>query len=196
MQEQELIRDDVLRSYIDEVFSVYDSNKSGTLNPNEITGFFNALFSSLGVNVTLQPAQALEALRSVCPIYNGTINKEQLFDAFKALLILYLRHHIALPTPHKCQEATTTHPTNPITAEEEAGATTTAIWGVTFNRGRHGRVRWPGLPRYVQWAIPQPVPQVILPPTPALSYGTYNVDPTTQTQYPQRLAQTQQKAQP
>jgi Ca2+-binding EF-hand superfamily protein len=38
--------DNILRMYIDEVFSAYDSDRSGSLDKRELVGFFNRLFQS------------------------------------------------------------------------------------------------------------------------------------------------------
>lgn len=35
------IDDNILRMYIDEVFMVYDKDRSNTLDPRELAGFFN-----------------------------------------------------------------------------------------------------------------------------------------------------------
>ena len=46
-------QDEMLRSYIKEVFQKYDKTKKGTLNQFEMTEFFNDLFKSLGLNTTI-----------------------------------------------------------------------------------------------------------------------------------------------
>jgi Ca2+-binding EF-hand superfamily protein len=80
------IKDEILKSYIEQIFSRYDSNTSGTLNPNEMTGFFNDLFKSLNIPLVLSAQQSLEAIKAVYPAYNGTVNRDELFTAFKVLL--------------------------------------------------------------------------------------------------------------
>ena len=57
------IQDEMLKTYIDSVFSKYDTDNSGSLDGNEITFFFNDLFKSLNMNVVINQSQAMEAVR-------------------------------------------------------------------------------------------------------------------------------------
>ena len=41
------IKDDVLKKYIDEIFNLYDPQRTGNLNASNITNFFNDLFRSV-----------------------------------------------------------------------------------------------------------------------------------------------------
>jgi hypothetical protein len=36
-----MMDDNTLRAYVDQVFLKFDSNRSGTLEPQELAGFFN-----------------------------------------------------------------------------------------------------------------------------------------------------------
>ena len=47
------LKDQMLKSYIDQIFDKYDADKSGALDQKEITNFFNDLFKSLGMNITV-----------------------------------------------------------------------------------------------------------------------------------------------
>ena len=49
----------MLKSYIDQIFDKYDADKSGALDQKEMTNFFNDLFKSLGMNITVNEKQAL-----------------------------------------------------------------------------------------------------------------------------------------
>lgn len=51
-----------------------------------MTSFFNDLFKSLNINITVNEQQALEAIKSIDANYDGTVNKEELFNAFRAML--------------------------------------------------------------------------------------------------------------
>ena len=53
------IQDQMLKSYIDNIFDKYDTDRSGTLDEKEMTFFFNDLFKSLGMNVTINEQQSL-----------------------------------------------------------------------------------------------------------------------------------------
>lgn len=70
------IKDEVLKSYIDQIFARYDTNNVGTLNPNEMTNFFNDLFKSLNMGITVSPQQSLEVIKTVYPNYNGTVTRD------------------------------------------------------------------------------------------------------------------------
>ena len=39
--------DNILKMYIDEVFAVYDKDRSGKLDKNQLVNFFNGLFASM-----------------------------------------------------------------------------------------------------------------------------------------------------
>lgn len=76
MYQSPAIKDDVLKSYIEQIFTRYDSNSTGALNPNEMTSFFNDLFRSLNIPLALSAQQSLEAIKAVYPAYNGTVNRD------------------------------------------------------------------------------------------------------------------------
>lgn len=79
------LMDQFLRSYIDDVFQKYDKDKSGSLDAQEMTYFWKDLFQKLGMpsNITLQDSQA--AIKSIDLDGNGTIEKDELFRAFKMI---------------------------------------------------------------------------------------------------------------
>lgn len=66
----------MLRSYINEVFINYDKDQSGTLDPNQMTNFFNDLFKSLGIPMVITQKQAMESIRSIDSNFDGKIDKE------------------------------------------------------------------------------------------------------------------------
>ena len=53
------LQDQMLKSYIDNIFDKYDTDHSGTLDEEEMTKFFNDLFGSLGMNTTVTKEQSL-----------------------------------------------------------------------------------------------------------------------------------------
>lgn len=55
-----------------------------------MTSFFNDLFRSLNIPLVLNAQQSLDAIKAVYPAYNGTVNRDELFTAFKVLLGLYI----------------------------------------------------------------------------------------------------------
>jgi len=89
-QHNQAIRDEILKSYIEQIFNRYDTQGQGTLGPNDITNFFNDLFKSLNINMTLTPQHSYEAVKLVYPNFSTVITREQLFMVFKAMLGMYL----------------------------------------------------------------------------------------------------------
>jgi len=69
------IREDILRSYIEEIFNRYDPQRTGNLNANNITAFFNDLFRSVELPITLMAQQSYDAIRVVYPNYTNLITK-------------------------------------------------------------------------------------------------------------------------
>jgi len=49
----------MLKTYINTIFDKYDTDRSGTLDVNEMTYFFNDLFATLGVNVKVTQEQSM-----------------------------------------------------------------------------------------------------------------------------------------
>ena len=66
----------MLRSYVNEVFISYDTHNTGTLDPAQLTQFFNELFKSLNVQMTITQQQAIETLRSVDTSFSGNANRD------------------------------------------------------------------------------------------------------------------------
>ena len=65
----------MLKSYIDKIFDKYDLDGNGVLDEQEMTFFFNDLFKSLNINVTVTKEQSLEAIRSIDQNDDGGIDK-------------------------------------------------------------------------------------------------------------------------
>jgi Ca2+-binding EF-hand superfamily protein len=70
------LQDQMLQSYIDKIFDKYDADRSGSLDEQEMTFFFNDLFQSLNMNITINKEQALEAIKSIDQNYDGNIDKK------------------------------------------------------------------------------------------------------------------------
>jgi hypothetical protein len=73
------VKEEVLKSYIDQVFNSYDTQRTGNLSSNDITAFFNDLFRSVDVNIILNSQQSEQAIRTVYPNYSNYITKDQLY---------------------------------------------------------------------------------------------------------------------
>lgn len=80
------IKDEILKSYIEQIFNLYDTQGTGSLNANNITSFFNDLFRSVEISIVLTPQQSFEAIKLVFPSYTNNITKDELFLVFKVLL--------------------------------------------------------------------------------------------------------------
>lgn len=83
---QSNLQEEILKTYVDKVFDKYDTDKSGTLDQNEMTIFFNELFKSLGINKQVSAQESLEAIKTIDKNFDGGVSKEELFIAFKAML--------------------------------------------------------------------------------------------------------------
>lgn len=137
------LQDEMLRSYIETVFNKYDTDRNGTLDAGEMTGFFNDLFRALQINVTVTPQQSLEAIKSIDQNSDGAVSKEELFTAFKKMLNPYHHSHAgsSRPLPLPLLLRKTTGGTRPIMGKTTPkGATegintdrmvTTLRWGTT-----------------------------------------------------------------
>lgn len=51
-----------------------------------MTSFFNDLFRTLQIGVTVTEQQSLEAIKSIDENSDGAVSKEELFAAFKKML--------------------------------------------------------------------------------------------------------------
>ena len=76
----------MLKTYINNIFSRYDTDNSGTLDSHEMTFFFNDLFKALNINQTITHQDSQNAIRSIDQNNDGSVSKEELFVAFKAML--------------------------------------------------------------------------------------------------------------
>ncbi len=85
-QNNSAIKDEILKSYIEQIFNRYDTQGQGTLATNDITNFFNDLFRSLNINLTLSAQQSYEAIKTVYPNFTTTISRDELFQVFKVIL--------------------------------------------------------------------------------------------------------------
>lgn len=69
------MNDNLLRQYVDEVFNVYDRDRSGTLNAQELSGFFNDVFAKMGDPRRLNQQQAFAALSAIDRNSDGRASK-------------------------------------------------------------------------------------------------------------------------
>jgi Ca2+-binding EF-hand superfamily protein len=73
---QASLKDHMLKTYIDQIFNRYDTDKNGTLDSQEMTVFFNDLFKSLNINIIVTEAQSIEAIKSIDMNYDGKVDKD------------------------------------------------------------------------------------------------------------------------
>lgn len=99
MLQSKSLQDEMLKAYIDKVFDKYDTDRNGTLDSQEMTHFFNDLFRSLSINVTVTEQQAVDAIRSIDDNSDGVVSKEELFKAFKAMLNPYFHPYAGRSSP-------------------------------------------------------------------------------------------------
>lgn len=77
--------DGILKMFIDEVFAVYDKDKSGTLEEGELHTFFNQLFASFNDPRRFDKAGIAQIMQSIDMNRNGRITKPELFTLFKTI---------------------------------------------------------------------------------------------------------------
>ena len=78
--------DDQLRQAIDAIFNKYDTDKSGTLEGNEIYNLINDAFKSLGRNRQVQPQEVDQFIKAIDKNSDGKISKPELFEILKKLI--------------------------------------------------------------------------------------------------------------
>lgn len=70
-----MINDNQLKNYIDQVFMRYDRDRSGTLEPNELAGFFNDLYAMMGSPMRINMYQAQQAMMQIDRNGDGRASK-------------------------------------------------------------------------------------------------------------------------
>ena len=78
--------DDQLRQAIDAIFNKYDTDKSGTLQGNEIFLLINDAFKSLGRNRDVKSEEVTQFVKAIDKNGDGKISKNELFEILKKLI--------------------------------------------------------------------------------------------------------------
>lgn len=78
--------DDQLRQAIDAIFNKYDTDKSGTLEENEIFNLINDAFKSLGRNREVTQQEVGQFIAAIDKNGDGKIAKPELFEILKQLI--------------------------------------------------------------------------------------------------------------
>jgi Ca2+-binding EF-hand superfamily protein len=78
--------DDQLRQAIDAIFNKYDTDKSGTLEGNEIFCLINDAFKSLGRNREVKSDEVNQFVKAIDKNGDGKISKAELFEILKKLI--------------------------------------------------------------------------------------------------------------
>ena len=69
------IPDNVLQQYIDQIFSRYDRDRSGTLDASELASFFNDVFQAMGNPTRINQQQAAQAPYAIDKNNDGKASK-------------------------------------------------------------------------------------------------------------------------
>jgi len=80
------VNDTALRNYVDDVFSMYDTNRSGTLEAYELANFFNDVFAKMGNFNRYNDEQAMAAMRVIDSNFDGRASKQELYITLKYLM--------------------------------------------------------------------------------------------------------------
>ena len=78
--------DDDLRNAVNAVFDVYDKDKSGTLEANEITMLINDALKHMGQNRQVTEAEVQQFISAVDKNNDGKVAKQELFEIFKRVI--------------------------------------------------------------------------------------------------------------
>ena len=77
--------DQQLMAYVNDVFMVYDVDRSGDLDCGEVANFFNDVYRGMGYNYAINPMQAQQMMARFDYDMNGRTNRNELFMALKAM---------------------------------------------------------------------------------------------------------------
>lgn len=78
--------DDQLKQAIDAIFNKYDTDRSGTLEENEIYNLINDAFKSLGRQREVTQQEVKQFIGAIDKDSDGKINKPELFEILKQLI--------------------------------------------------------------------------------------------------------------
>jgi Ca2+-binding EF-hand superfamily protein len=70
-----MITEPKLQQFIEVVFNKYDTNRTGSLDANELASFFNDVFAQMGQPTRLNNQQAFEALQVIDANHDGKASK-------------------------------------------------------------------------------------------------------------------------
>ena len=82
-----MIGEQELQQFIQQVFQKYDRDRSGSLDAMELTNFFNDVFQQMGNQTRFNQQQAMQALRVIDKNSDGKASQQELYMAFKQILI-------------------------------------------------------------------------------------------------------------
>ena len=78
--------EDDLRNAVNAVFDAYDTDKSGTLESNEITKLINDALKHMGQNRQVSQAEVNQFIAAVDKNSDGKVAKGELFEIFKKVI--------------------------------------------------------------------------------------------------------------
>lgn len=76
-----------LKMFIDELFMRYDIDRSGTLDCRELTPVFNEILMRFNIPISLSQEESRALLYQIDVNTDGRINKTELFNCIKNLVI-------------------------------------------------------------------------------------------------------------
>ena len=78
--------DEDLRNAVNAVFDAYDTDKSGTLEANEVRNLINDALKHMGQNRQVTEAECNQFIQAVDKNSDGKIAKPELFEIFKRVI--------------------------------------------------------------------------------------------------------------
>lgn len=81
-----MIDDAKLRLYVDQIFVIYDRDRNGTLDPAELTNFFNEVFKKMNQSEYVSEQDVQKAIKNIDVNFDGRADKPQIFKVLKAMI--------------------------------------------------------------------------------------------------------------
>ena len=97
--------DNQIRLYVDEVFALYDRDHNGFLDEAELAAFFNDMYAKMNIpNRIMNQEQAIQCVQSIDQNYDGRVDRQELFLAFRQMWGTYQQQPQQYPQQYPQQQ--------------------------------------------------------------------------------------------